>query len=97
MSDEYGGFALLNLFDLCLTAVIFQHGGREVNPVGYLVMMRFGLSGYTLFKFSLVGAVVFACECLHNIKPCTARRLINAGNLVYLGVILWECVLLAFH
>jgi class 3 adenylate cyclase len=97
MSDEYGGFALLNLFDLGLTALIFQHGGREINPVGYHVMVRFGLSGYTLFKFALVGAVILACERIYAIKPESARRLINSANLIYLGVVLWECVLIAFH
>lgn len=97
MSDEYAGFALLNLFDLCLTALIFQHGGREVNPVAYHVMLRFGLGGYTLFKFGLVSGVVLACERLHSIHPRAARRVMNCGNLVYLGVVLWECVLIGFH
>jgi hypothetical protein len=97
MGDEYAGFVLLNLFDLCLTAAIFQRGGREVNPVGYYVMLHYGLGGYTLFKFALVMTVVVTIETLNKIRPRTARGLMNCGNLVYLGIVLWECVLMAFH
>jgi hypothetical protein len=97
MGDEYGGFALLNLLDLCLTALIFHHGGREVNPIGYQVMLRYGLSGYTLFKFGLVAIVCLACEKVHTAQPRTAMRMMNAANLVYLGIVLWECVLIGFR
>lgn len=97
MGDEYAGFVLLNLFDLCLTIAIFQRGGREVNPIGYYVILHHGLSGYTLFKFALVVAIILACERVHGIRPRSARGLMYAGNLVYLGIVLWECVLIAFH
>jgi hypothetical protein len=97
LSDDYVGFALLNLFDLCLTATIFHHGGKEVNPIGYAVMDRCGLGGYVLFKFALVAIVVSACDRIDSLRPSAARRLINAANLVYVGIILWECVLLAFR
>lgn len=97
MSDEYSGFLLLNTFDLFLTGYIFRHGGREVNPVGVAVMERFGLGGFALFKYSLVAVVVLAVEVLYRLKPSVARRVMNGGNLVYFGVIVWECVLLLFH
>lgn len=97
MGDEYAGFVLLNLFDLCLTSAIFQRGGHEVNPIGYYVLLHHGLAGYILFKFALVMTIVLACERLHAIRPRAARGLMNGGNLVYLGIVLWECVLIAFH
>lgn len=97
LSDDYVGFALLNLFDLSLTAVIFHHGGREVNPIGYAVMLRYGLGGYVLFKFALVAVTILACNRIDSLRPRAARHLINTANLVYLGIILWECVLLAFR
>ncbi len=94
MSDEYGGFLLLNVFDLFLTARIFHHGGEEVNPVGVWILERFGLAGFSLFKFGLVALAVIVIELIYRRNAPLARRLMNAANLVYLGVVLWECVLL---
>jgi hypothetical protein len=94
MGDEYGGFLLLNIFDLFLTGHIFHHGGREVNPVGIRVMDHYGMSGFVLFKFASVAIVVLISEAVFHIKPSRARSLMTAANLIYFGVILWECVLL---
>lgn len=97
MSDEYAGFVLLNVFDLFLTGYIFRHGGEEVNPVGVWVMERYGMSGFALFKFGMVALVVLIIEMIYRLRPERARSLLNAANFVYLGVILWECVLLLFR
>lgn len=97
MSDEYGGFVLLNILDLFLTARIFRHGGEEVNPVGVWVMERAGMSGFALFKFAMVAFAVLVIEGIYRLNPRRARSFLNAANFTYLGVILWECVLLAFR
>lgn len=97
MSDEYAGFLLLNMFDLFLTGYIFRHGGEEVNPVGIWVMDRFGMSGFAVFKFAMVAFAILIIEVIYRLRPDRARSLLNTANLVYLGVILWECVLLLFR
>lgn len=97
LSDDYAGFVLMNLFDLFLTVRIFNHGGEEVNPVGVWVLERGGFTAFAFFKFGLVALVIVTAEAIYRRQPDRARRLIHAANLVYLGVILWECVLLLFH
>jgi hypothetical protein len=95
LASEYGGFILLNLFDLFLTVYIFNHGGHEVNPVGVYVMDRYGMPGFTLFKFALVAVVIVTVETVYRRRPKTGRNLIHSANLIYFGVVLWECVLIA--
>lgn len=97
MGDEYGGFLLLNVFDLFLTGYIFRHGGREVNPVGVHVMDRYGMAGFALFKFAMVAFIILVAEGVYRIQPRRARQLMTGANLIYVGVILWECILLWYR
>jgi hypothetical protein len=97
MGDEYGGFLLLNIFDLFLTGYIFRHGGEEVNPVGVHVMQRYGMEGFALFKFGMVALIIITVEVVYRMRPSRARALMNGANLIYFGVILWECVLLWYR
>lgn len=97
MGDEYGGFLLLNVFDLFLTGYIFRHGGREVNPVGIHVLERYGLAGFAVFKFLMVAFIIVVAEVVYRIQPQKARQLMTGANLIYFGVILWECILLWYR
>jgi hypothetical protein len=97
MGDEYGGFLLLNIFDLFLTSYIFRHGGEEVNPIGVHVMERYGMGGYALFKFGMVAFVIILAEIVYRLRPARARALMTGANFMYFGVILWECLLLWYR
>lgn len=97
LAQEYLAFVLLNLFDLFLTGYIFRHDGMEANGIAVWVLDRWGLRGFVVFKFLLVLVVVLACEGITTKKPKTAKYLIVGGCLVYLGIVIYESILIALN
>jgi len=97
LAQEYLAFTLLNLFDLFLTGYIFRHHGMEANGVAVAVMERWGLQGFAIYKFLLVLVVVLACEGITTKSPRKAKFLIIGGCLVYVGIVLYESILIAIN
>jgi hypothetical protein len=94
LAQEYLGFLLLNLFDLFLTGYIFRHHGQEGNGLAAWILATFHLRGFAIYKFLLVLVVVLACEGVTLQSVRKAKIIITAGCLLYLAVVIYECVLI---
>ena len=97
LAQEYLAFLLLNLFDLFLTGYIFKHHGMEANGIALLVLHRYGLLGFAIFKFLLVTVLVLICEVIATHKLKSARMVILLGCFVYGFVVIYESVLIFQH
>ncbi len=73
--NVYVWYLLLAALDIMLTAVIVGAGGFEINTLADRVMIRWGMPGLVIFKFSLVVLVVAICEIVGRKKDRTGRKL----------------------
>lgn len=94
LAQEYLGFLLLNLFDLFLTGYIFRHSGQEANGLALLVLHKFGLQGFAIFKFAMVVFIIILCEVISTINLTRARQVITGACVLYVLVNLWETYLI---
>jgi hypothetical protein len=94
LAQEYLGFLLLNLFDLFLTGYIFYHHGQEANGLAALILNKYGMRDFAVYKFLLVLIVILACEGVSVQSIRKSKIIITIGCIVYLGVVFWECFLI---
>ena len=95
--NEYVWFLLFSTMDVMLTWVILTMGGMEVNPVAAAVIDHWGLPGAIAFKFSLMLAVVLACETIGRRSDRVARNLAQAAVVVSAMPVLFSLSLLVLH
>ncbi len=93
----YGGYLLLNVFDLALTSLILSVGGAEANPVTGYFLYSFGAGAFILAKMALVAVAVIACEALRTLRPQAASKVMHAGVFIYFILVMYECSLLIRH
>ena len=97
LSDIYGGYVLLNVFDLTLTVLILSVGGREANPFFAYFLHTYGPEAFIVCKMTLVAVTLVACELLRPLRTRTASAIIHMGFAVYFCLVLWECSLVFHH
>ncbi len=73
--NVYVWYVLLSALDIMLTATIMAAGGYELNTLADRVVLRWGLLGLIVFKFSLVVLVVSICEFVGRRRPGAGRKL----------------------
>ena len=99
LAQEYLGFLLLNLFDLFLTGYLMGRPGmsgtqgEEANGAAAWIFLRYGPSGFAVYKFLMVLVVVLACEGISLQSVRTSKIIVTFGCLAYLAVVVWECFL----
>ncbi len=61
----------LSMLDLLTTYALLRSYNEcyEANPVADFFFKRWNILGMTLFKFSLVGVVIAACEIIERSRP----------------------------
>jgi hypothetical protein len=62
---------VLSLLDLLTTYVLLRSFTEcyEANPIADFFFKRWNILGMTLFKFTLVGVVIAACEIIERSRP----------------------------
>src|SRR5689334_11969825 len=91
ISDMYGGYLLLNLFDLGLTTLILTLGGKEKNPFAAYLLYNHGPEALILGKLFIVAFTIAIFEWIRALNPVAAHRTIRIGLFVYYALVLWEC------
>ena len=80
--NHYSWIVLASSLDILMTAIVLQLGGREVNPVAERVIALFGMHGVLVFKFALMGLVIFLCEVIGREQVAWGRRVASLAILV---------------
>ena len=73
--QQYAWFIVLASLDCALTWLTLQMGGREANPFAEYILVRWGMIGLIVLKFSVVCLVICTCELIARKRYDTARRL----------------------
>lgn len=84
----------LNVLDSLFTLIILECGGWEVNPIARSAIEVYG-EKFWVWKFLLVSVNVILL-CLHS-RFRYVHRIIMGIALLFLGVILYQIVLLKYH
>jgi hypothetical protein len=84
----------LNVLDSFFTMIILECGGWEVNPVVRSAIEVYG-DQFWIWKFMLV-SVNLILLCLHS-RFRYVHRIISWITLLFLGVILYQIILLEYH
>ena len=70
----YIWYVVLASFDIILTWIILNLGGREENALANWIFKHGGLVGAVIFKFATVVLVVVICEFVGRQRDKTGRR-----------------------
>lgn len=70
----YLWYVVLASFDIILTWIILNLGGREENALANWIFKHGGLVGAVIFKFATVVFVVVICEFIGRRRDKTGRR-----------------------
>lgn len=100
--DRYGArlfFSLvlivgLNILDSFFTMIILDCGGSELNPIVRSAIEVYG-SDFWIWKFMIV-SVNLVLLCIHS-RFCYVNRMILWITLLFLGVILYQFILMKYH
>ncbi len=84
----------LNVLDSFFTMIILECGGWEVNPIVRSAIEVYG-DQFWIWKFMLV-SVNLILLCLHS-RFRYVHRIISWITLLFLGVILYQIILLEYH
>ncbi len=84
----------LNVLDFLFTLIILECGGWEMNPIARSAIEVYG-EKFWVWKFLLVSVNVILL-CLHS-RFRYVHRIIMWVALLFLGVILYQIVLLKYH
>jgi len=84
----------LNLLDSFFTMIILECGGWEVNPIARSAIEAYG-DHFWVWKFMLV-SFNLVLLCLHS-RFRYVNRIIRWLALLFLGVIIYEIILLKYH
>jgi len=66
--------------DYVTTKFIMLHGGRELNPIVFVILKRWGYRGFAAIKLLLIVLVVF-------VYP---SGLLLAGTIISVAVVMWN-------
>ena len=80
--------------DILLTTVMLSLGGSEANPIAAAVIESYGLIGMVVYKYFVVGLVIFGCEYVYRYQVNTARRLAGILIAIHFAPVLWSSGLL---
>jgi len=97
LAQEYLAFLLLNLCDLFLTGYILHNNGLEANGMAAWILEKFHGQGFVAYKFGLMIVLVACCEGISLKSIRTSRVIITAACLVYVLLVIYECVLIFAH
>ncbi len=100
--DRYGArlfFSLvlivgLNILDSFFTMIILDCGGSELNPIVRSAIEVYG-GDFWIWKFMIV-SVNLVLLCIHS-RFCYVNRMILWITLLFLGVILYQFILIKYH
>lgn len=100
--DRYGArlfFSLvlivgLNILDSFFTMIILDCGGSELNPIVRSAIEVYG-GDFWIWKFMIV-SVNLVLLCIHS-RFCYVNRMILWITLLFLGVILYQFILMKYH
>ncbi len=100
--DRYGArlfFSLvlivgLNILDSFFTMIILDCGGSELNPIVRSAIEVYG-GDFWIWKFMIV-SVNLVLLCIHS-RFCYVNRMILWIALLFLGVILYQFILMKYH
>ncbi len=84
----------LNILDSLFTMIILEFGGWEVNPIVRTAMDVYG-DQFWVWKFLLVSFNLIVL-CLHS-KFRLINKIIPGITLAYLGVIIYQVLLMKLH
>ena len=70
---------------------------RESNGIAQYILEKFQFSGMVYFKFSTVMLVTVIAQIIARRNLQTARRLLNAGSLIVLAVVIYSAYLFVRH
>ncbi len=90
-------FVLFSLCDLIVTALVFRCGGYEANVLAAYFLRYYGIRGLTLYKFTLTGGIVVACQVIWHKYPRLARFILLGGCAVYGCVVVFTIIRLHHH
>ncbi|MCH2181395.1 MAG: DUF5658 family protein [Mariniblastus sp.] len=87
-------FILINSFDVFMTWILLgMENFRESNGIANWILIHFQFRGMVYFKFSVVLVVVLIAQVIATRRLQTAQRLLNAGSLIVLGVVIYSVYL----
>jgi len=95
--NAYVWLLLFSAMDVMLTWVVLQLGGAEINGLADWFISRYGLTGMTIYKFSLVVIFVVLCEIVGRLRTSSGRMLSRVGVLIAVFPVVWTLVLLAYR
>jgi len=84
----------LNILDALFTMMILDHGGWEVNPIVQSTIEVYG-DHFWIWKFVVV-SLNATLLCLHS-KFRYVEKIIAGICVVYLAIVLYQIVLMAFQ
>ncbi len=91
-------FILINTFDVFMTYILLgMENFRESNGIAQYILEKFQFSGMVYFKFSTVMLVTVIAQIIARRNLQTARRLLNAGSLIVLAVVIYSAYLFVRH
>ena len=83
----------LNITDACLTQLIIDHGGWEVNPLAGAAMTTFG-NHFWVWKHAVVSLAVIMLILHGHLRA--ARVCLAAAACLYGGVTIWQLILIDY-
>ena len=87
-------FILINSFDVFMTWILLSmENFRESNGIANWILTHFQFRGMVYFKFSVVLVVVLIAQVIATRRMQTAQRLLNAGSLIVLCVVIYSVYL----
>lgn len=88
-------FILVSAFDVFMTFILLNMDNfRESNGIANWILTEFGFRGMVYFKFALVLVVVLIAQIIATRRIKTARRLLHAGSIITLCVVIYSTYLL---
>jgi hypothetical protein len=91
-------FVLVNALDVFMTFILLYVGNfSESNTLANYFLSRWGVRGMVYYKFVLVGVIVTVTQIIAKNRPGIARRILNWGTAIVLGVVIYSCYLFVRH
>ncbi len=87
-------FILVSALDVFMTFILLNMDNfRESNGIANWILVKFGFKGMVYFKFALVVVVVMISQFIATRRIQTARRLLYAGSIITLCVVIYSIYL----
>jgi hypothetical protein len=101
LETETALFVLASALDVFMTYILLRyqgdHGGTtrfyESNPIAHSFFLQWGVPGLVGFKFAMVAFVALITQLIAHSQVASARRVLNFGTIVLVGVVLYSLAL----